>query len=97
MGKNGWEARLEKYGLEAVVKELSESGEKGWEARVKKHGREAVLEQSAAGGSVRSAQHRGVRQERADEKQQILESLVQSGEPFWIKVKKGDITAKRGQ
>jgi hypothetical protein len=63
---------------------------------VEKYGREAVLEQSAAGG-LRSAQRRGVRQEQADENQQILESLVQSGEPFWIKVKKGDITAVRGQ
>ena len=96
-GKKKWDARVEKYGLEAVVKQLSESGEKGWEARVEKYGLEAVLEQSAAGGSVRSVQRRGVRQEQADENQQILESLVKSGEPFWIKVKKGDITAVRGQ
>mmetsp|Transcript_12570 Transcript_12570/g.25042 ORF Transcript_12570/g.25042 Transcript_12570/m.25042 type:complete len:920 (+) Transcript_12570:103-2862(+) len=104
MGKNGWEARLKKYGLEAVVKQLSESGKKGWDARVQKYGREAVVKELSESrqhlsiaGSKGSNASAGVRQEQADENQQILESLVQSGEPFWIRAKKGEITAKKGQ
>eukprot|EP00985_Skeletonema_marinoi_P027139 scaffold21796_cov125-Skeletonema_marinoi.AAC.1 len=77
-----------------TVKEiLSNMGKNGWDARVKKYGLEKALEQLSDARSKWSE----VRQERADENLQILESLVQSGEPFWIKVKKGDITAVRGQ
>jgi len=97
MGKNGWEARLEKYGLEAVVKQLSESGEKGWNEKLKKKGPEKVLEQLSAAGLKGSNASAGVRQEQADEKRQTLERLAKSGEPFWIRVKKGEITAKKGQ
>eukprot|EP00985_Skeletonema_marinoi_P029997 scaffold29971_cov73-Skeletonema_marinoi.AAC.1 len=105
--QNHWSEIEERLGKDApnswhylTVKEiLSNMGKNGWEARLEKYGLEAVVKQGWEArdyikGSNASA---GVRQERADENQQILESLVQSGEPFWIKVKKGDITAVRGQ
>eukprot|EP00984_Skeletonema_dohrnii_P020275 scaffold9832_cov156-Skeletonema_dohrnii-CCMP3373.AAC.2 len=93
MGKNGWYARVKKYGLEEVVKQNSERGEKGWNTKLKKKGIEKLLDEMAL---TRSASVKA-RQEQADEKQQILDRLAQSGEPFWVMAKKGEITAKIGQ
>jgi len=99
--QNHWSEIEERLGNDApnswhylTVKEiLSNMGQNGWDASVKKYGLGKALEQLSAmcDASLR------VRQEKADEKQQKLESLAKSGEPFWIKVKKGDITAKRGK
>jgi len=103
--QNHWSEIEERLGNDApnswhylTVKEiLSNMGQNGWEARLKKKGFEKVLEQLSAAGSKGGSKGSIVRQEQAEEKRQVLERLAASGEPFWIKVKKGDIMAVRGQ
>jgi len=36
------------------------------------------------------------RQDEAEEKRKTLAILAKSGEPFWLRVKKGDIAANKG-
>jgi len=99
--QNHWLEIQERLGMEApiswhnlTVKQiLSNMGKNGWDEKLKKKGLEKVLEQLSAG---RDAGLR-VRQEQAAEKRQTLERLAKSGEPFWIRAKKGEITAKKGQ
>eukprot|EP00984_Skeletonema_dohrnii_P015793 scaffold6890_cov68-Skeletonema_dohrnii-CCMP3373.AAC.2 len=99
--QNHWLEIQERLGMEApiswhnlTVKQiLSNMGKDGWEARLKKYGLEKVSEQLSAAGSKGSI----VRQEQAEEKRQILERLAESGEPFWIRLKEGEITATEGQ
>ncbi len=98
MGKNGWEARLEKYGLLEVSKQLSDSGKIGgknsWAARLERFDPEEVTKQMSNMGTKSSGNV--VRQVEAEEKQHKLSLLAESGEPFWIRAKRGDITANEG-
>eukprot|EP00984_Skeletonema_dohrnii_P020276 scaffold9832_cov156-Skeletonema_dohrnii-CCMP3373.AAC.3 len=99
--QNHWLEIQERLGMEApiswrnlTVKQiLSNMGKNGWNATMKKYGLEKWLDKMALATSAYNKK----RQEQADEKQQILESLAQSGEPFWVMAKKGEITAKIGQ
>eukprot|EP00984_Skeletonema_dohrnii_P001565 scaffold488_cov109-Skeletonema_dohrnii-CCMP3373.AAC.10 len=99
--QNHWLEIQERLGMEApiswrnlTVKQiLSNIGKNGWDAKMKKKGFEKVLEELSAAGSKGSI----VRQEQAEEKRQVLQRLAASGEPFWIRVKKGKITATEGQ
>jgi hypothetical protein len=50
MGRNGWNARIEKYGREEVLKQCSAAGQDGWDARIEKYGLEEVLKQCSAAG-----------------------------------------------
>jgi hypothetical protein len=100
--QNHWLEIQERLGMEApiswrnlTVKQiLSNMGRNGWDARVKKYGREAVVKQLS---EARLDAGRSTMQEKADEKRQILERLAKSGQPFWIRLKEGEITATEGQ
>jgi hypothetical protein len=97
MGRNGQDARLEKYGHEEVLKQCSKGGEVSYNARVKKYGLEELLKQCSKAGEVGGVNSGATRKEKAEEKEQQLIRLAETGAPFWAKALKGDITAEVGQ
>jgi hypothetical protein len=72
---------------------LINMGRNGWDARLKKYGLEEVLKQCKNASQISGA----IRKEKAEEKEQQLIRLAETGAPFWAKAKRGDITAEVGQ
>jgi len=55
----------------------------------------AILSNMGKNGANASSGSK-VRQDKAEEKRKTLAILAKSGEPFWLRVKKGDIAANKG-
>jgi len=71
-------------------------GNASWNARLEKYGYEALLKRFSDMNKEHDNLHIKARQDEAEEKRKTLAILAKSGEPFWLRVKKGDIAANKG-